>query len=72
MTQTPEEAYIAGVVVMAGELKAAADTLAESRKVNRDACRMFIGQGKLSDEQLSWVKSAYPAMFKPRGSTPAE
>jgi hypothetical protein len=72
MTQTPEEEYIAGVVEMANALKAAADALAESRKVNRDACRMFIGQGKLSDEQLSWVKSAYPAMFKPRGSTPAE
>jgi hypothetical protein len=72
MTQTPEQEYIAAVVEMAGELKAAVDKLAESRKVNRDACRMFIGQGKLSDEQLSRVKSAYPAMFKPRGTTPAE
>jgi hypothetical protein len=72
MTQTAEQEYIAGVVATAGELRAAADTLAESRKVNRDACRMFIGQGKLSDEQLGWVKLAYPAMFKPRGTIPAE
>jgi hypothetical protein len=71
MTLTPEESYIAGIVTMAGELKAEGDTLAASRKVNRDACRMFIGQGKLTDEQTQLVKNAYPSMFKPRGEKTA-